>query len=146
MSHSTALRILDGPKDRELIRAWFADDEEGNRRLEFYAQPELWFSLLGPTRRGWFIIEGDHPVGFIDMEIDGDSGYIAYYVAPEYRGLGYGNQALQLMLDQARELGLAVLDGGVDPDNAASIAALKRAGFEIGPLDEEDMLPVTISL
>lgn len=146
MPHSTSLRNLGTPDDSELIRSWFADDEEGNRRLEFYAQPELWFSLFGPTRHGWFVIDRDHPVGFIDMEINGEAGYIAYYVAPEYRGLGHGNRTLLLMLDQARQIGLASLEGGVDPDNAASIAALKRAGFEIGPLDEEDMLPVTISL
>ena len=146
MSHAPVLRSLGGLDDRKLIQRWFADDEEGIRRLEFYAQPELWFALLGPTRLGWFVIVDDHPVGFIDMEIDGESGYIAYYVAPEFRGLGYGTQTLQVMLDKARELGLALLDGGVDPDNAASIAALKRAGFEVGPLDEEGMLPVRVSL
>ena len=146
MSRTATLRHLGGPEDSELIRRWFDDDAEGNRRLAFYAQPALWFSLLGPTRHGWLVIDQDQPVGFLDIEVDGGCGYIAYYVAPAFRGVGYGNQALRLMLETARELGIAKLEGGVDPDNAASLAALKRAGFEIGPVDEEGMFPVTMSL
>lgn len=130
----------------EQIRRWFTDDEEGRRRLEFYASPHDWFTLLGPSRHGWFVEVDGHAVGLIDMEVDGERGYIAYYIAPQHRGLGYGTEAIRLMTEHARALGLAVLEGSVEPDNAPSIAALRRAGFVFGELDEEEMFPVELVL
>lgn len=130
----------------EQIRQWFVDDEEGRRRLEFYANPTAWFALLGPSRHGWLLQIDGHPVGLVDMEINGERGYIAYYVAPEHRGLGYGTEAIRLVAEHARALGLKMLEGSVEPDNAASIAALRRAGFAFGELDEEEMFPVELVL
>jgi len=113
-----------------------------------YIKPEQWRKLLGPSRRGWFFtsIASGRAVGFIDLEIDGDTGYFSYYIAPESRGAGHGTQALRALIDLARQLGLGELQGGVEPDNTASIAALKKAGFQLLDLDEDDMLPVRIVL
>jgi RimJ/RimL family protein N-acetyltransferase len=125
------------------IRAWFAGDAEGNHHLSSYAEPEQWFKLFGPKRHGWFVVADERPIGFIDLEVNEGTGYFAYYVAPEFRGQGYGTATLRLTIEHARELGLTTLEGGVEPDNAASITALKKTGFELQPLDDEGMLPVT---
>jgi RimJ/RimL family protein N-acetyltransferase len=132
--------------DTAQIFKWFTRDAEGNRRLGFYADPDQWFKLLSPSRRAWLVIAEDQPVGFLDVEIDGPTGYLAYYVAPEHRGKGFGALTLRLAVDQARQLGLTALDGGVEPDNLASIAALKRAGFHLFPEDAEGMLPTRLEI
>lgn len=81
-------------------------------------------------------------IGFIDMEIVDKVGYFSYYVAPASRNAGYGTQALRALIDFASTLGIGELIGGVEPDNAASIAALRKAGFEVLGLDEDGMFPV----
>lgn len=113
-----------------------------------YARPEEWRKLFTPSRRGWFfnsVVTG-RAVGFIDLEVDGGTGYFSYYIAPESRGTGHGTQALRALIELARQLGLAELRGGVEPDNVASIAALKKAGFQLLDLDEDDMFPVWMEL
>lgn len=147
MPSTAFLKELGSAKDAERIRRWFANDAEGNRRLEFYGNPDTWFSLFGQSRRGWFVVVDEQPVGLVDMDWSGGVGSIAYYVAPEYRGRGYGNESVRLMVEQARTLGLGSLEGDVDPDNAASIAALRAAGFELLAFDDEQgMYPVKIML
>jgi RimJ/RimL family protein N-acetyltransferase len=123
------------------IRDWFHGDAEGMLRMSFYAEPEKWFAFFGPTQRGWFITVDHQPVGFLDLEVRDRLGHFAYYISPDQRGKGYGTQILTLAVDLARQLGLTELEGGVEPDNAASIAALRKAGFELLPPDHENMLP-----
>lgn len=144
-SHLKGLASTDA-EAAEQIRRWFAEDAEGRRRMEFYANPADWFALLGPSRHGWFVITGEEPVGLVDMEVNDCCGYIAYYVAPDHRGQGRGTETVRLMIEQARMLGLTSLDGGVDVDNIASIAALKKNGFAFDDVDDEGMFPVRITL
>lgn len=130
--------------DGDVIRTWFAGDTEGALHLGSYAEPDQWFKLLSHSRHGWFVINEDRRMGFVDLEVNNQAGYFAYYIAPEYRGKGYGTQTLRLLVERAHQLGLTVLEGGVEPDNAASIAALKRTGFELLALDDEGMLPIRL--
>jgi RimJ/RimL family protein N-acetyltransferase len=139
----TYLEEIHSATDASQVRTWFVGDVEGNHHLSSYAEPEPWFKLFGPTRHSWFVMADGRPVGFIDLETNNQTGYFAYYVAPAFRSRGYGTEALRLTIEQARQFGLTVLEGGVEPDNAASIAALKKTGFELLPLDDEGMLPVT---
>lgn len=143
MPSTLKLQTIGSATDATQIRTWFAGDTDGNHHLSSYADPEQWFKLLGPSRRGWFVVAEDRPIAFIDLEVNDRTGYFAYYVAPEFRGQGYGTETLRLLIEQAREFDLTTLEGGVEPDNAASIAALKKTGFELLPLDDEGMLPVT---
>ena len=134
--------------DLSCIGDWFVGDAEGVRHMASYAQPEEWRKLFSSSRRGWFFISvaTGRAVGFIDLEIDGETGYFAYYIAPESRGAGHGTQALRALIELARQLGLGELKGGVEPDNTASIAALKKTGFQFLDLDEDDMFPVWMEL
>jgi RimJ/RimL family protein N-acetyltransferase len=134
--------------DLSCIGSWFAGDVEGVRHMASYAMPEEWRRLFSPLRRGWFFTGAatGRAVGFIDLEINEKTGYFSYYIAPEFRGTGHGTEALRALTGLARQLGLGELKGGVEPDNAASIAALKRAGFQLLDLDEDEMFPVWMSL
>jgi ribosomal-protein-alanine N-acetyltransferase len=58
------------------------------------------------------------------------SCYLGYYIGPAYTGQGYMTEALQLMLATAyRRLRLHRVEANIQPNNAASIRLVKRAGF-----------------
>ncbi|MBS2531590.1 GNAT family N-acetyltransferase [Catenulispora sp. NF23] len=148
MTQTPQLNEIKPDDDLSCIGGWFAGDIEGNRHLASYANPEEWRKLFSRSRRGWFFtnIATGQAVGFIDLEIEGETGYFSYYIAPGSRGSGHGTQALRVLIELALQLGLGELKGGVEPDNAASIAALKKAGFLLLDLDEDGMFPVLMRL
>ncbi len=58
------------------------------------------------------------------------NAYLGYYVGAQYAGQGYMTEALQLTLRYAfANLKLHRLEANIQPDNVASIALVKRAGF-----------------
>lgn len=58
------------------------------------------------------------------------SAYLGYRIYTEHAGQGYMTEALPLVLAHAfRRLRLHRVEANVRPDNAASIALLRRAGF-----------------
>lgn len=58
------------------------------------------------------------------------SAYLGYYLGARYAGQGYMTEAMSLMLKYAFiHLKLHRLEANVQPDNAASVALIKRAGF-----------------
>lgn len=52
------------------------------------------------------------------------------YVSSTYRGHGYGRQLLEALIYLARSRGLHTLVGGVDSENAGSLAFHRALGFE----------------
>jgi ribosomal protein S18 acetylase RimI-like enzyme len=117
----------------ELVAGWFTEDEEGQRRLDadFYGAGLRWWPLVeeDAARYGWVGLLGDEPVGFIDVEIDGERAGIAIYVRSEFRRRGIGEQLLRVAAAEGRSLGVAELVGGVEGDNVASIRCFIAAGF-----------------
>jgi hypothetical protein len=76
---SPAPFVVVTPLTRELatlVGSWFADDEEGQRRLyaDFYGAGLKWWQLVeqSPDWHGWVGLLGDERVGFIDVEVDGE--------------------------------------------------------------------------
>lgn len=58
------------------------------------------------------------------------SAYLGYQIGEEFSGQGYMTEAIQLALRYAFvNLKLHRLEANIQPDNAASIALVKRAGF-----------------
>jgi len=59
------------------------------------------------------------------------------YVAPGYQRAGVGASLMRELIARARDLGIHVLVGVVDGDNAASIALHRKLGFDVsGTLPE----------
>mgnify|MGYP001244528995 CR=1 FL=1 len=59
------------------------------------------------------------------------NAYLGYYLGVKYTGRGYMTEAVELILRYAfRELKLHRIEANVQPENAASIAVLKRCGFK----------------
>ena len=79
-------------------------------------------------------IEDDAIVGTVNLSQIFRGGfqnaYLGYYVGERYAGQGYMTEALRLMLRYAfLELKLHRLEANIQPDNVASIALVRRAGF-----------------
>ncbi len=55
---------------------------------------------------------------------------IGYAIVPSHQHAGYATQALQLLIDKARELGAKVLTAETEPENLASQAVLGHLGFK----------------
>jgi ribosomal-protein-alanine N-acetyltransferase len=58
------------------------------------------------------------------------SAYMGYYAGEPYAGRGYMTEAMRLVLRRAFvQLKLHRVEANIQPDNAASIALVRRAGF-----------------
>lgn len=58
-------------------------------------------------------------------------GHIGYAVVPWKRRRGYATQALRLMLEEAREIGLELLEITSDPDNTGSRRVIEANGGQL---------------
>ncbi|MFZ3200008.1 MAG: N-acetyltransferase family protein [Candidatus Acidiferrales bacterium] len=56
---------------------------------------------------------------------------VSVYVAGRARGPGVGSKLLRALVEASEREGIWMLQGGVFPENVASIALQKRAGFRI---------------
>jgi L-amino acid N-acyltransferase YncA len=58
---------------------------------------------------------------------------ISLYVSAECRGQGLGSILLQALIEATEKAGIWMLQGGIFPENAASLAMVKKHGFrEVG--------------
>ena len=87
------------------------------------------------------------PVGFgsirhfLTEALSQAGGHIGYGIAPQFRGNGYGNEILRLLLKKADEIGLEKVLVTVDLDNIASQAvALANGGVITGRTDESVLI------
>jgi [ribosomal protein S5]-alanine N-acetyltransferase len=103
-------------------------------------EPAAFHDFLKRSRRDdceCFLIcrtEGDAIVGTINLSQIFRGGfqnaYLGYYVGESYAGRGYMTEALRLMLRYAFvELKLHRVEANIQPENVASIALVRRAGF-----------------
>jgi len=58
---------------------------------------------------------------------------VSLYVGATYRGEGVGSSLLAALIKASEEAGIWTLQGGIFPENAASLALVKKHGFrEVG--------------
>lgn len=92
-----------------------------------------------PDRLRWIVAldqQGDPLVGSISLRWQEGTtalpehvlGHIGYTLLPAHRGRGYGTQALALILDEARDVGLTQVEITCDPDNHASRRVIEKNG------------------
>lgn len=99
-----------------------------------------------PSTTFWLYADGV-PVGFgsirhfLTEALSQEGGHIGYGIAPQFRGNGYGNEILRLLLKKADEIGLEKVLVTVDLDNIASQAvALANGGVITGRTDESVLI------
>jgi len=70
----------------------------------------------------------------------GVPGHVGYVVDPRHRGRGFATQALRMIAEEARALGLVHIDLAAQADNLASIRTIEKAGGrQIGLFDAGDL-------
>ncbi|AOF90311.1 GNAT family N-acetyltransferase [Sinorhizobium sp. RAC02] len=111
------------------LRKWF-EDKELLRRLSF--PDDEWFAYVtnGDTARCWMAYRSDEAIAEIQVDRDGEHGYIELAVRPDLRGCGIGTAVLSTFLAGPGKTYM-ILDARIDPDNSASLACFLRCGFEI---------------
>lgn len=99
-----------------------------------------------PSTTFWLYADGV-PVGFgsirhfLTEALSQAGGHVGYGIAPQFRGNGYGNEILRLLLKKADEIGLEKVLVTVDLDNIASQAvALANGGVITGRTDESVLI------
>ena len=116
------------------IRSWH-NDAELARRLT-YPTDEWYAAVSAEGQQCWVAVDAlGIIVAKMQVDRDGDVGYIDLAVKPELRGRGVGFAALAaFMTGPGRQY--SVIEGRIEPDNAASIACVQKCGFRL--LDELD--------
>jgi [ribosomal protein S5]-alanine N-acetyltransferase len=117
---------------RRLHRPWIAMPETPAA----YAQ---YLTKLDDPRAAPFVacrIEDGAIVGFLNISeiVRGPfkSAFLGYGATADFAGQGYMTEALQLLLREAFvTLRLHRLEANIQPDNIASLALARRAGFEL---------------
>ena len=98
-----------------------------------------------PSTTFWLYADGV-PVGFgsirhfLTEALSQAGGHIGYGIAPQFRGNGYGNEILRLLLKKADEIGLEKVLVTVDLDNIASQAVALANGGVITRRTDESVL------
>lgn len=122
--------------DAGLLWLWANDPEA--RANSFHQEPIPWdrhrtwldakLSCVGT--RLYVLERRGVPVGVVRYEKDGNEAEVSFAVAPGHRGAGIGRMLLSASLSPARaDLGVARVFGRTLPDNEASKALFRRAGF-----------------
>lgn len=119
-----------------VVATWFEHDEEGRRRLGFYAGDPKWWRLVeaDDNRHGFVVRAAGEAIGFVDLEDHNGVVNVSIYVRPEHRWQGHGMAILLQASVIARSIeGARRLLAEVEPDNTASIRACARVGMMLRP-------------
>ena len=99
-----------------------------------------------PYTTFWLYVNGV-PVGFgsvrhfLTEALSKVGGHIGYGIAPQFRGKGYGNEILSLLLNKAHEMGIEKVLLTVQLDNQPSLAvALANGGIISERTDERYLI------
>lgn len=129
--------------DCKLISQWLEDDDIGRRFVDSYRNGLDWIELIkaNPENRWGFIVyEGGESIGFVDLEKDGELGWITFYVNSHNRGRGLGAQVLTDLIKFLADWPVKTIAAAVEAENASSIRSLERSGFKQNGVDKDGLL------
>ena len=124
----------------DMLNRWYSDSrlqeavgtsplKEDEKRKHF----EYKFRNPKKYSKGIFLTENDELIGYVsikNLDVKNKVGELEIVIAPDYWGHGYGYQAAQLILKEARKLGLEKLTSSCSKINSRSLAFHKKLGFE----------------
>lgn len=137
-SMSIQLRLIkepDLPQLLPLVRAYheFEGIAHPDADTESALRPLIGESALG---RIWLVCLASQPIGYValcfgySIEFAGRDAFVdEMFIAPKYRGRGFGQEALALVRHEAAELGIRALHLEVARDNRRAQSLYRRAGF-----------------
>ena len=114
------------PQSAEQVSSWIEDSIKHNEARPRYAHSCSIVERSSGIVVGWigfgYPSEGKEQWGERDF---------GYSMRPEFRGLGFGSEALTVVIDYCfNVLGVSSFFGETMPDNAASARAMRKAGME----------------
>ena len=123
------------------LRTWF-NDSELSRRLSFPTDDWFAYVTAGADARCWVALDAGKVIAMMQVDReDSERGYLDLAVCPHLRGQGIGTAVLTAFLSGPGGV-YRILEGRIEPDNAASLACCRRSGFEILPeLDADGLVP-----
>jgi len=74
-------------------------------------------------------------IGDIYLRLEKKTGWIGYTIAPQFARQGLAFEIVTELLLQLQQAGLTLVKAGVEEQNLASIALLKKLGFEQNGVD-----------
>ena len=117
--------------------------EEAEETLEFLISQ--YGSFEGPLVYPIIVKETKDNIGYVQLcPIENDQWEIGYHIAKKYTGNGYATEAVEAFLPViAKQAGISEIYGICLAENIASIAVMKKCGFEnvftgIGLYQDED--------
>jgi ribosomal protein S18 acetylase RimI-like enzyme len=85
-----------------------------------------------PDHYLWSLMDGGRMVGFLWVQVKNGKGFIYdFLIAEEYRGKGYGKQALAAMDERLQQMDVESVGLHVFGDNITAQELYKKMGFEI---------------
>jgi len=86
----------------------------------------------------YWLFDEEKPVGYgrlrhyLNENLKIDGGHIGYAISYPFRGKGYGNEILRLLLNKAKEFGIQEVHiGGVNKDNEWSNKIIRKNGGKL---------------
>jgi len=85
-----------------------------------------------PNEHLWSLMDGDRKIGFIWVHAKDSKAFIYdFLIDEEFRGKGYGKQALAAMDDRLKSMDVESVGLHVFGDNTTAQELYKKMGFEI---------------
>jgi len=85
----------------------------------------------------YWLFDDDTPVGYgrlrhyLNDSLKKDGGHIGYAISCPYRGKGYGNEILKLLLNEAEERSIQEVHIGANKDNERSNRIIRANGGKL---------------
>jgi RimJ/RimL family protein N-acetyltransferase len=140
------LHLVDPWFDDAETQRWLGGAEWPRRMLDLGDRPLGEFRGAMETGRfRWLAYDGDRAIGYCDAgtfnrwttwdgrqviaSLPAPCAGIAYVVDPSVRRRGYGVAVLAALVRAPEVVAIELFAAGVEPNNVASVACLRRAGF-----------------
>ena len=77
-----------------------------------------------------YILDEEKFIGEVNFNLNGEKASIGIIIKYEFRGLGYSQPALLLLINEAKKRGARVLTDDIPTDRKIAIKVFEKLGFE----------------
>ena len=100
----------------------------------------------------YWLFDGENPIGcgrirhYMNEKLKKDSGHIGYAISFPYRGKGYGNKILELLIIECRKMLIKEMQIGVNKANERSNkVVLRNGGLLLKETESKNIYTITVA-